>query len=117
MIKYIACFFMVTLLSGFFCVSNIIAQEEKKTLTEEEAKIAQQKLKEALKSLKKEIRTEVKVENPGSITGTVKCSLYYLKNWILLRDFSFSQNKGDIDDKKHCLFFYGNITFWFFLCF
>jgi plastocyanin len=64
---------MVTLLSGFFCVSNVIAQEEKTTLTEEEAKIAQQKLQDALRSLKKEIRSEVKVENAGSITGTVKC--------------------------------------------
>ncbi len=73
MVKNIACIFMVTLLSGFFCVSNVIAQEEKKTLTEEEAKIAQQKLQDALKSLKKEIRTEVKVENAGSITGAVKC--------------------------------------------
>ena len=73
MIKNIACFFMVTLLSGFFCVSNVIAQEEKAALTEEEAKIVQQKLQDALKSLKKEIRTEVKVENAGSITGTVKC--------------------------------------------
>ena len=73
MIKNIACFFMVALLSGFFCVSNVIAQEEKTTLTEEEVKIAQQKLQDALKSLKKEIRTEVKVENAGSITGAVKC--------------------------------------------
>ncbi len=71
--KKVICFFLIMLFAGFFCVSNLIAQEEeKKTLTEEEAKIAQQKLSEALKSLKKEIRTEVKVENGGSITGSVK---------------------------------------------
>ncbi len=73
MIKSIACFFMVTFFCGFFCFSNLVAQEEKKTLTEEEAKIAQQKLEDALKSLKKEIRSEVKVESGGSITGTVEC--------------------------------------------
>ncbi len=73
MIKNIACFFMVTLLSGFFCVSNVIAQEEKATLTEEEALEAQRKLQEKVKSLKKEIRIDVKVENGGSIDGSVKC--------------------------------------------
>ena len=45
----------------------------KGVMSVEDAKAAQAKLIEALKSLKKEIRTEVTVENGGSITGTVKC--------------------------------------------
>ena len=66
--------FVVALIVSFFCVPNLVrAQDEATTLTEEEAKEAQKKLAEALKSLKKEIRTEVKVDNGGTITGAVKC--------------------------------------------
>ncbi len=61
--------FVVALLVAFFHTYNVSAQE----MTEEQAKAAQAKLIEALKSLKKEIKTEVTVENGGSITGTVKC--------------------------------------------
>lgn len=76
------CFFMVTLFAGFFCVFNLthlndiglVAQEKKTILTEEEAEIAQQKLEKAMKESKREVRTEVKVENGGTITGTVKCT-------------------------------------------
>ena len=51
--------FVAALIVSFFCVPNLVrAQEEAKTLTEEQAKEAQKKLAEALKSLKKEIRTE-----------------------------------------------------------
>jgi len=66
-------FIVAVLLVSFGCVSGLIAQDEVKTLTEEQAKEAQKKLAEALRSLKKEIRTEVKVDNGGTITGTVKC--------------------------------------------
>jgi plastocyanin len=66
-------FFVTVLLVSFCCVPGLIAQEEAKTLTEEQAKEAQKKLTDALKSLKKEIRTEVKVDNGGTITGAVKC--------------------------------------------
>ena len=62
-------FFIVALLVAFCHTHNASAQ----ALTAEDAKAAQAKLIEALKSLKKEIRTEVTVENGGSITGTVKC--------------------------------------------
>lgn len=66
--------FVAVLIVSFFCVPNlVIAQEEATTLTEEQAIEAQKKLAEALKSLKKEIRTEVKVDNGGTITGAVKC--------------------------------------------
>ena len=41
---------------------------------DDQAKIMQEKLQTALRELKKEIRSEVKVENPGTITGKVKCS-------------------------------------------
>lgn len=71
--KYIAFSFMIILFTGFFYISNLSAQEEKATLTEEEAQIMQEKLQKAMQELKKEIRSEVKVENGGSITGTVKC--------------------------------------------
>ncbi len=62
-------FFGVLLLVAFFHTYSVSAQE---ALSVEDAKAAQAKLVEALKSLKKEIRTEVTVENGGSITGTVK---------------------------------------------
>jgi len=62
--------FVVALLVAFFHTYNVSAQD---ALTAEDAKAAQAKLIEALKSLKKEIKTEVTVENGGSITGTVKC--------------------------------------------
>ena len=65
-------FFITVLLVSFCCVPGLMA-EEAKTLTEEQAKEAQKKLAEALKSLKKEIRTEVTVDNGGTITGAVKC--------------------------------------------
>jgi len=61
--------FVVALLVAFFHTHNVSAQ----ALSVEDAKAAQEKLVEALKSLKKEIRTEVTVENGGTITGTVKC--------------------------------------------
>ncbi len=66
-------FFVAVLIVSFFCVPVLVAQEDGKTLTAEQAKEAQEKLAEALKSLKKEIRSEVKVDNGGTITGSVKC--------------------------------------------
>ncbi len=69
----VICFFTVILLAGFSCISNLVAQEEVKTLTKEQAKEAQKKLEKAQKSLKREIRTEVKVEDGGTINGVVKC--------------------------------------------
>ncbi|MBT6050270.1 MAG: hypothetical protein HOG49_26025, partial [Candidatus Scalindua sp.] len=62
-------FFVVALLVAFCHTHSVSAQ----ALTADDAKAAQAKLIEALKALKKEIRTEVTVENGGSITGTVKC--------------------------------------------
>lgn len=64
---------VVALIVSFFSVPDLIAQDDGKSLTEEQAKEAQQKLAEALKSLKKEIRVEVDVDNGGTITGHVKC--------------------------------------------
>ncbi len=49
------------------------AQDDEKTLTAEQAKIMQKDLKKAMLALKREIKIEVKVENDGAITGTVKC--------------------------------------------
>ncbi len=69
--KTILNFFVVALLVAFFHTSSNVSAQE--TLTVEQAKAAQAKLVEALKALKKEIRTEVTVENGGSITGSVKC--------------------------------------------
>ncbi len=71
----VICFFVIILIASFSCISNLVAKEEIKTLTEEEVKEAQKKLEEALKSLKREIRTEVKVENGGTIKGVVKCKI------------------------------------------
>ncbi len=38
-----------------------------------QAKIMQEKLEKAMRELEQEIRSEVKVENPGTISGIVKC--------------------------------------------
>lgn len=67
----VICFFMIILLASFTCISNLVAHEEK--FTEEQAKEAQKKLEVALKSLKREIRIEAKVENGGTIEGVVEC--------------------------------------------
>jgi len=71
--KTLFVFFVTVLLVSFCSVPGLIAQEEATTLTEEQEKEAQKKLAEALKSLKNEIRTEVNVDNGGTITGAVKC--------------------------------------------
>jgi hypothetical protein len=64
---------IVSLFVSLFYVSVVAAQEEKKTLTEEEAKLAQEKLLEAIMKLKKEIKVEVNIDNGGTITGAVQC--------------------------------------------
>ena len=66
-------FLTVSLFVSFFYVFSVTAQEEKTELSEEEVKIAQQKLLDAVKNLKKEIKVEVNVENGGNITGAVQC--------------------------------------------
>jgi len=71
--KNLFCFFIVALVLGFFCSTNLVVAEEGKELTEEEAKLAQQQLLEKIKLLKKEIRSEVTVDNGGTISGTVTC--------------------------------------------
>lgn len=71
--KKVFCLLIVALIIGVSCVSNIIAQEEKKILTEEEAKLAQEKLEKAMRGLKREIRTEIRIDNGGTIKGVVKC--------------------------------------------
>lgn len=53
--------------------SHADAQEDEKSLTAEEAKAMQENLQKAMQALKREIKTEVKVENGGTITGNVKC--------------------------------------------
>jgi len=66
-------FLTVSLFVSFFYVFSVTAQEEKTELSEEEVRIAQQKLLDAVKNLKKEIKVEVNVENGGTITGAVQC--------------------------------------------
>lgn len=80
--KYVL-FIVVTLIVGFFYISNpvSIAQESESgfeftdtwLLTPEVEKIAQEKLENAMIVLKKEIKLEVKVANGGTITGIVRC--------------------------------------------
>lgn len=67
----VICFLMIILLASFSCISNLVAREE--TYTEAQAKEAQKKLEEAQRSLKREIRTAVKVEDGETIKGVVKC--------------------------------------------
>lgn len=71
--KKILYFSLITLFAGFLNIALLAAQEEKKDFSEDEAKLAQQKLEEAIKSLKNEIKTDVNVENGGAVTGMVKC--------------------------------------------
>ncbi len=103
--KYIVFSFMVALFVGFFSISNLLAQEEEKTtLTEEEAKIAQEKLVKAMEALKKEIKIEVKVDNGGTVTGTVKCKrVRYPENVVVYfeevggNDFPAPEEHGIVD--------------------
>ncbi|MFQ5688104.1 MAG: carboxypeptidase regulatory-like domain-containing protein [Candidatus Scalindua sp.] len=60
------CIFLITLFVGLFYFPN-------KALTEEGAKLAQEKIQKAMSTIKKEIRSEVEVANGGIITGMVKC--------------------------------------------
>ncbi len=62
----------------FYCILALFvlyqnAQGEDKLLPIDQAKIMQEKLQKALRELKQAIRSEVKVENPGTIMGKVKC--------------------------------------------
>lgn len=75
-------FIVATLIVGFFYISNpvSIAQESNDNaltdlwlVTPEEEKIAQEELENAMITLKKEIKLEVKVVNGGTITGIVRC--------------------------------------------
>jgi plastocyanin len=69
MMKKGICVFLITLLVGFSCFPNLVAIAQ----GGEDAKTPQEKLQKAMSGLKKEIRSDVKVDNPGTITGTVKC--------------------------------------------
>ena len=93
-------FFIVALLVAFCHTHNASAQ----ALTAEDAKAAQAKLIEALKALKKEIRTEVTVENGGSITGTVKCKRVKTPEDVVVyieevngNDYPAPEEKGVLD--------------------
>ena len=67
------------------------AQDDEKTVTAEQAKIMQKDLKKAMLALKREIKIEVKVENGGAITGTVKCKrVRYPENVVV-----YIENIGD----------------------
>ena len=48
-------------------------QGDNRTVYEDRTRIMQEKLKQAMQNLKREIKIEVKVENGGTITGSVKC--------------------------------------------
>lgn len=69
------CYSLATLviLALLLFTTHTNAQDDEKTLTAEQAKIMQKDLKKAMLALKREIKVEVKVENGGAITGTVKC--------------------------------------------
>ncbi len=67
------CLAILVIFALILFVSYTNAQEDEKTLTEEQAKIMQENLRKAMQKLKREIKIEVKVENGGSITGNVKC--------------------------------------------
>lgn len=92
--------FVIALIVAFFHTSTLVAQE---ALTEEQAKAAQKKLEDALKSLKKEIRTEVKVENGGSITGTVKCKRVKFPEDVVVYIEEVSGNKYPAPEERGVL--------------
>jgi plastocyanin len=66
-LKVLSCF----ILALFVLYQNV--QGEDKLLHIDQAVIMQEKLEKAMRELKQEIRSEVKVENPGTISGMVKC--------------------------------------------
>ena len=59
------CLIVFTFVALVLFVANLKAQDQSANM--------QEKLQKALQGLKREIRTDVKVENPGTITGKVKC--------------------------------------------
>ncbi|GAX61366.1 plastocyanin [Candidatus Scalindua japonica] len=69
--KYFPATLVILALILFASLTN--AQEDEKNLTAEEAKIMQENLKKSMLALKREIKTEVNVENGSTITGNVTC--------------------------------------------
>ena len=67
------CSAILVILSLILFAPHTNAQEDEKTLTEEQAKIMQENLNKAMQALKREIKIEPKVENSGTISGNVTC--------------------------------------------
>ncbi len=105
--KSIASFIIFVMLVCLASSANLFAQE---TLTAEQAKAAQQKLEEALKSLKKEIKIDVKVENGGSVTGTVKCKRVKHPDNVVVYLEKVGDNTFDVPE-EHGVLDQLNLTF------
>lgn len=67
------CFFIIFF---FVATSSVLSQDiprDNRAIYEERTRIMQEKLEKARQDLKREIKIDVKVENGGTITGSVKC--------------------------------------------
>lgn len=72
--KYLISGVLALLFIAFSSHAFVLAQEEKKTLSAEEAAEAAKKLEEAQQKLKRAVKNVPKVDNAGSITGVVTCA-------------------------------------------
>jgi hypothetical protein len=70
--KNICFLILLCFVTTFFVLCQNV-QGDNQALSEDQAKTMQEDLKKAMQELKREIKIEVKVENGGAITGSVKC--------------------------------------------
>lgn len=89
------CVFLITLLVGFSCFPNLVAIAQ----GGEDAKTPQEKLQKAIAGIKTEIRSDVKVENPGTITGTIKCRRVRHSGDAVVYIEKVGDNKYDVPDE------------------
>jgi len=78
------CFLILTCFVTIFLALCQNVQGESRALSEDQARTMQENLKKAMQELKREIKIEVKVENGGTITGSVKCKrIRYPENVVI----------------------------------
>ncbi|MCR4289532.1 MAG: carboxypeptidase regulatory-like domain-containing protein [Candidatus Scalindua sp.] len=106
--KYFLATLVILALILFASLTN--AQEDEKNLTAEQAKIIQENLKKSMLALKREIKTEVKVENGGTITGNVTCKRVRYPENVVVYIEKVSDNKFPAPE-EHGVVDQFNLTF------
>ena len=97
MMKKGICVFLITLLVGLFCFPYLVTMAQGGE--DKAANVAQEEIQKAMSELKKEIRSDVKVENPGTITGTVKCRRVRHSGDAVVYIEKVGDNKYDVPDE------------------